>query len=138
MDQRKRDRYAPFQSALAAGGIDYQPFAVSCWGRLHPDAERMLQCLAKRVARRDGSTNLRSVVVRFHARIVTELMRRAARMVLACLPRAQSLDDPSPLPQDGPEPSVHASLRAGHPGLSFLPPLHLASSGVSGSEVASS
>ena len=81
------------------------------------------------MARRDGSTKLRSILVRLRARIVTELMRRAARMVLACLPRMPNLNDLGQSAQVEPEPSVDAHLRAGHPGLSFLPPLHPAPAG---------
>jgi hypothetical protein len=124
MEQRKRERLEQFKDELEAGGIDYHPFAVSCWGRFHPNAEQMLQRLAKRLARRDGSTNLRSVLSRLRSRIVTELMRRAARMVLTCLPRAACSDEPLESQIDEVPPSTHADLRVGHPGICFLPPLY--------------
>ena len=33
MEQRKRDRLAPFRQEMEAEGVEYHPFAVSCWGR---------------------------------------------------------------------------------------------------------
>jgi len=45
----------PFQEELQAQGIEYHPFVLSCWGRLHPNAEQMLHRLARRIARREST-----------------------------------------------------------------------------------
>ncbi len=113
----------PFADQLEAAGITYVPFSVSCWGRLHPAALQMLSAAAKRMARRDGSSNHSAVLQRLFARVTTVVMRRAARMLLRCLPLGRALEDPA-------EPPIkarlcqHAELRAGHPGLCLLPPLY--------------
>ena len=57
VDQRKRERLEPFRDQLDASGVEYHPFAISCWGRLHPAANHMLQNIAKRIARREGGTS---------------------------------------------------------------------------------
>ena len=82
MEQRKRARIEPYQEELQDHGIEYHPFILSCWGRLHPNAEQMLQRLAKRIARCEGGTHQRAVLTRLRTRITTEVMRRAAKMVL--------------------------------------------------------
>ena len=71
MDERKRDRMAPVQQEMEAGGVEYHPFAVSCWGRLHPHAADMLTTLSKRIARRDGGSSQRAVLTRLRSRIAT-------------------------------------------------------------------
>ena len=109
---------------MEAAGVEYHPFVISCWGRFHDDAEQMLQRLAKRMARREPSGSLRGILIRLRARLVTEVMRRAARMVLACLPSGEPAKVSEAAPCDGAPPSVAASLRAGHPGLCVLPPLY--------------
>ena len=93
MQDRKHARMQPFQEELMAGAVECRPFAVSCWGRLHPEAFQMLQNLAKRLARRVGTTSQRALFSRLLARITTEVMRRAARMVLRCLPQTNYLED---------------------------------------------
>ena len=125
MDQRKRERMEPFREELEASGVEYHPFAVSCWGRLHPGAEQMLQNLAKRTARRQGLSCQREVVQRLRARITTEVMRRAARMVLSCLPRAVP-DELEAQAASNTAPSHDAEARAGDPGTTALPPFHTA------------
>jgi len=124
MDQRKRERLGPFIGEMEAAGVEYHPFVISCWGRFHADAEQMLQRLAKRLARRESSGSVRGILIRLRARLVTEVMRRAARMVLACLPSGELVEEPEAAPCDGVPLSAEASLRAGHPGLCMLPPLN--------------
>ena len=70
MEQRKRDRLLPYTDELEASGVEYHPFAVSCWGRLHPSALQMLQNAAKRIARRDATTTQRA---RLKVRVSTEV-----------------------------------------------------------------
>ncbi len=123
MHNRKTERMEPFADQLEATGITYAPFAVSCWGRLHPAALQMLSNVAKRMARRDGSTKHYAVLRRLVARVTTVVMRRAARMLLRCLPLARALGDLEEPSVEAP-PSQDAELRAGHPGLCRLPPLH--------------
>ena len=122
MARRKAERMQPHADELEAIGVQYQPFAVSCWGRLHPEAMQMLLRLAKRMARREGATTHHAVLRQLVARLTVVVMRRAARMVLRCSPLASIAED-----EVGPvvEPPLthHAELRAGHPGICILPPL---------------
>jgi len=124
MEERKRERMAPLAQELEAAGVEYRPFAVSCWGRLHPNAEQMLANLSKRMARRDGTASQSAMLIRLRSRITTELMRRASRMVLCCLPMGSRAEDDVSLGDDEAPITLEASLRAGHPGLSHLPPLY--------------
>ncbi len=123
MAQRKAERMQPHADQLEAAGVQYQPFAVSCWGRLHPEATQMLLRLAKRLARRAGTTTHRAVLRQLVARVTTTVMRRAARMLLRSSPLA-SLDDDEVGPAVEPPLTHHAELRAGHPGICHLPPLY--------------
>ena len=78
MEARKLARMDPYKDELAAAAIDYRPFAISCWGRLHPNARQMLISLAKRIARREGSHSYQQVLTRLEARISALIWRRAA------------------------------------------------------------
>ena len=109
----------PYKDELAAAAIDYRPFAISCWGRLHPNARQMLISLAKRIARREGSHSYQQVLTRLEARISALIWRRAARMMLQCLPHvpvdgAPTVDQPTVI-------SPEAEQRAGHPSSVDLP-----------------
>ena len=84
---------------------------------------QMLLRLAKRLARRAGTTTHRAVLRQLVARVTTTVMRRAARMLLRCSPLA-SLDDDEVGPAVEPPLTHHAELRAGHPGICHLPPLY--------------
>jgi hypothetical protein len=121
MDQRKRDRMEPFRGELDRAGVEFHPFAVSCWGRLHPTASQMLHRLAKRTARRQGLTNQRAVFHQLNARITTEVMRRAARMVLHCLPH---VSDDAGAYQGGSDELLSPCVvsRAGDPSTADMPP----------------
>ncbi len=113
MAQRKIERMQPF-----AG--QYQPFAISCWGRVHPAALQMLGRLARRMARREGGSSHRAVLQRLVARITILVMRRAARMVLRWLPQIAGSDDEGPT-VEAPLGS-HATWRAGDPSTTGLQP----------------
>ena len=128
MHDRKNARMQQFSDELEAGGVVYRPFAVSCWGRLHPEAMQMLHNIAKRMARRDGTTTQRAILSRLQARITTEVMRRAARMLLRCSSRAEYLETQGSAGDEA-QPTLEASLRAGHPGYCRLPPLYPAPQG---------
>ena len=92
MHDRKLAAMAVHQAALSAASVEYQPFAVSCWGRLHPAALGMLTNAAKRLARRKGFASHAGILQSMRARITTALMRRAAKMLLQCLPRQWDLE----------------------------------------------
>jgi hypothetical protein len=128
MDQRKRERLDPFRDQLEASGVEYHPFAVSCWGRLHPAATSMLQNVAKRTARREGGASQAAVLHRLRGRITIEIMRRAALMVIQCRPQLPEVHEVSgceaPL-------TVEAELRAGDPSTCVLPPYQAPLSGAS-------
>ena len=124
MDQRKRERLEQFRDELDAGGVVYHPFAVSCWGRLHPAAPQMLQNVAKRLARREGNGSQRAVLRRLQARVATEVVRRAARMAIHCLPCPSASDEEAVGIQGPPMDTIisaESSLRAGDPGSVVLP-----------------
>ena len=112
MRRRKVARIAPFASELEAGGIEYRPIVFSCYGRPHPDAQRLVQSLARRLARRRG-TEAHIEERRLAARIGLQIWRRAARMLRHCLPETAELEaelerDAAPI-----EPAVQ--WRVGHP-----------------------
>ena len=72
---------------MAAEGVQYLPMAFSCYGRLHPDALRILEKMAQKPARRRGFGSHKLILRRALVRVGVEIWRRAAKMVLACLPQ---------------------------------------------------
>ena len=86
----------------------------------------MLEQLSRRLARREATTTQRAILARLRARIQVEVMRRAVRMVLHCLPHHDWDVEGGPRPsEDQPvsaEAEARAEVRAGHPGLCHLPP----------------
>ena len=110
MHHRKTLRMEPFRGELEAGGVEYKPIIFSCFGRPHADAKRLIQSLARRLARRKG-TEMHIEERHLGARLGLQLRRRAARMVRCCLPKtAEDAAEPSA------EPLEYASLwRVGHP-----------------------
>ena len=117
MNQRKRARIRPYQPELDQAAIEYHPFAVSCWGRLHPDAAQMIRNLAKVKARREGGTNAEIIFRQLISRITALVWRRAARMALRCRPRCG--DDDAP---ENPVVDAVCAQRAGFPNSVDLPP----------------
>ena len=67
-------------------GIKYLPVVWSAFGRPHAETTKIIRQLAKRTARRRGLLNASVLERRICAKIGTEIWRRAARMVMACLP----------------------------------------------------
>ena len=67
--------------------MQYLPLAFSCYGRVHPDAHRILETMARKAARRRGFGSHRLILRRALVRIGVEIWRRAAKMVQACLPQ---------------------------------------------------
>ena len=120
MDTRKRERMRPHQQELESGGIEYHPFAISCWGRLHPAASQMLHCLAKRKARREGLACERAIFARLLARVTAAVWTRAARMVLQCRGKEDEGESEEVVGDD------MTMVRAGSPGTADLPALEAA------------
>ena len=118
MVARKQQRADGFRDELEQGGIEYRVLAISCYGRLHPEFDRILSSMAKAHARRKGSeaaVELRKV----KTKIAVAIWRRAARMVQACTPLAADEED-----IDEEEPIVaEVAARRGHPGTVTLPDL---------------
>ena len=75
MCNRKQERMAQFADQLEASAIEYSPFAISCWGRLHDDNKKMLRALAKQIARREGLSNEQSVYRRLRAMVNSAVWR---------------------------------------------------------------
>ena len=87
MHNRKRRDYNPFLDELEIQqGIAYRPMVWSTWGREHPETTAMLVSLARTAARRVGLQDHRLLLRRTRAAVGVELMRRAVRMMRACLP----------------------------------------------------
>ena len=118
MDQRKRARMIPYAAELNQSAIEYQPFALSCWGRLHPSADKMIKSLARYKARREGLSSENSIYRQLVARITSCVWRRAARMALRCRPCASGDEAPGELSID-----AACVVRAGDPASADLPPL---------------
>ena len=87
MRQRKAGEYADHFEEMEAQGVFYRPVTFSAYGRPHPDATAMLATIAKRAARRRGFGDHRQILRRATVKVGMQIARRAARMVLACLPR---------------------------------------------------
>ena len=84
--------YAPKQARCAPDELErsyvkYELMVWSAYGCLHVNTVRIIRQLAKRAARRRGLPSASIVERRAHAKITVEIWRRAARMVIACLPR---------------------------------------------------
>ena len=116
MDQRKTARMDPFSPELDRQGVDYRPFAISCWGRLHPAAAQMLRNAAKMKARREGMASETNLYRHFLGRVGALIWRRAARMALRCRPQGDDDDE-----RDDPKVDVACSIRAGDPSHLNLP-----------------
>ena len=116
MDQRKRARMEPYRAEMDSSAVEYHPFAVSCWGRLHPSATTMLRSLARVKARRTQGEGAEQVYRQLLSRIHALVWRRAARMALRCRPRGGDEEAPAALSLD--EATI---LRAGSPGTLTLP-----------------
>ena len=88
MHTNKHARYAPHQSELERGNVQYVPMVWSAFGRPHAETTTIIRQLTKKAARRRGLLNAALLERRACAKIGTEIWRRAARMVMQCLPRA--------------------------------------------------
>ena len=118
MVSRKQRRADGFREELEDAGIEYRVLAISCYGRLHPECNRILSSLAKAHRRRKG-TEAEVELRRLQTKIAVAIWRRAARMVRACVQEAQDDEDAD----DAEPPSVETMARRGYPGKTELPQL---------------
>ena len=88
----KVELYRRHLPALEAQGIRYVPITWAALGRPHPDAAALLARLARRAARRRGLVDHQALLSRTLRGVGVALQRRAARQVLACLPRCAEGD----------------------------------------------
>ena len=86
MVARKTSNYAPYAHELRRQNVDYKPIVWSAYGRPHGDATKFITQLCRKLARRRGFTSAAVLQRRLECGIATEIWRRAARMVAACLP----------------------------------------------------
>ena len=89
----KTHKYRNYLDELRAQGIVYKPIIWTAWGRAHPDAVSVLRSLATKAARRRGLISATDVLAKSRLHISLELQARAARMVMACLPKSEEQDD---------------------------------------------
>ena len=87
MRLRKLNDYAPYLQEMRGNGVRYQPMIFFAYGRLHLETDVVLLSLAIRAARRRGMRGHRFILQRTRRAIGVAIWRRAASMVLACLPR---------------------------------------------------
>ena len=86
MVRRKREDYAAYVDELADDDIEYRPVVWTCWGRPHVDALTTLRGMASAAARKHGAVSPEEIFRRANRAVGTQIWKRAARMVLACLP----------------------------------------------------
>ena len=92
MFQRKVDEREPFRSELEAQNIVYRPCVWTCFGRPHSAAVSSTLAIARKLARRRGCTAVKSIWRSILNTIGVCLVRRLARMSLACWPKALQSD----------------------------------------------
>ena len=86
MNTRKRDHYGSYLTELEQNGVRYQLLVFSAYGRTHLEADSVLLSLAVRASRRRGLRDYRPILKRVRKSISVQIWKRAASMVLACLP----------------------------------------------------
>ena len=87
---KKLAHYRPHCDELAAQGIRYRPKAISCYGRLHPEAVHVLAAVAQKAVRRYGFVDHVPILRRLQQAIGVRLQVRLVSMVRACLPHLSS------------------------------------------------
>ena len=91
---RKKNRYRTVLAELEEEGYEYRPIVWSCWGRPGSEAASTVRTLAAAAARRLGYAGGLEFEARARALVGVHLWKRAAAMVLACLPEAAGEDVP--------------------------------------------
>ena len=90
VETMRRDKVAEYEAdrpELEEQGIYYRPLTFSAYGRPHPEVSAIMTTIAQRAARRRGIANHEEILRRAQVKVGVQIARRAARMVLACLPR---------------------------------------------------
>ena len=106
MHRTKHSKYVMHTAELERANVQYEPMVWSAFGRPHPNTVLILKQLAKKGARRRGLLDPSQLERRAKAKIGVEIWRRAARMVMACLPRAdeEEAEDAGEIPLGKSEP----------------------------------
>ena len=94
----KMKKYGEVLAELREEGIRYMPTVWSCWGRPDTQSVEAVRVLAGAAARRRGLGDPTTLVRRAHAVVGTQIWRRAACMVHACLGRTPVEDVDALLP----------------------------------------
>ena len=87
MRSDKFEKYADVLRELEAQSIDYLLATISCYGRRHPSVTQILTQSAISAARRKGIGSHSAILRRWFRQIVSEVWKRAAKMIRACMPR---------------------------------------------------
>ena len=82
----KIDKYAPHRDDLASQGICFEPAIFSAYGRRHPSATKMIKFSVAKATRRHGNDGGERFLRWWLRHVAAEIWRRAAKMILACLP----------------------------------------------------
>ena len=89
MWQRKTERYAEFLDEMALQNLRYVPVVMSSYGRLHHEAETVLERIALQAGRRQGVSSYRALLRQIRASLGVAVVTRAVAMARACLPKLQ-------------------------------------------------
>ena len=87
MVEEKLAYYAAVIPEMERKAITYCPITFSCYGRRHGTTSKIMQEAASRAARFRGQLDSKQLLKSWSATVTTELWRRVARMVKACLPK---------------------------------------------------
>ena len=87
MWRKKRERYSEHFEEMAERNLRYVPLVLSCYGRLHPEAQVTMERLAVQAARKQGGSNHRALLRRAAAAVGVAVVSRAVAMTRACLPK---------------------------------------------------
>ena len=87
MFQKKLAYYGPHLTELEEQDVRYIPLAFSSYGRVHPESAATIKSIAQRAARRKGLASYQGILRRAMSGVGVQLWKRAASMILTCLPR---------------------------------------------------
>ena len=87
-ERTKLGKYSGILQELQDEGIQYRPLVWTCWGRPSGEAAAAVRTMAAAAARRRGLGDPSVLEARASAFIGVSIWRRAACMVLACIPYA--------------------------------------------------
>ena len=112
-------------AALSAQDIRYVPLVFSSYGRMHPQAQAILETVARTAARKRGFGDHRLLLRRATGRIGVAIWRKAAAMVKSCLPQLSAEEialayGNDPAEDYDAETSPGAGRLVGSSGLGFL------------------